>query len=139
MSEPIGNTKQLPIAYCEDLDSFGMNVASQLLGLDSTDEEFLETPLYAHPQKELSDEEIVTNAKIKQMMQEEIDELRKKLQRLSDIEQEPVLWVHIKTLDRTIRQGTSGAFWHKFPDGYGLSKEEFIPLYTQPLKKAREK
>ena len=54
-------------------------------------------------------------------------------------EQEPVLWVHIKTLDRTIRQGTSGAFWHKFPDGYGLSKEEFIPIYTQLLKKAREK
>ena len=58
MSEPIGNTKQLPIAYCEDLDSFGMNVASQLLGLNSTDKEFLETPLYTHPQKELSNEEI---------------------------------------------------------------------------------
>ena len=54
MRELSDNSEQLPIAYCEDLDSFGMNVASQLLGLDSTDEEFLETPLYAHPQKELS-------------------------------------------------------------------------------------
>ena len=58
MRELIDNSEQLPIAYCEDLDSFGMNVASQLLGLNSTDKEFLETPLYAHPQKELTDEEI---------------------------------------------------------------------------------
>jgi hypothetical protein len=91
-------------------------------------------PTWAEQCEQFNDEEIVTNAKIQQMMQEEIDELRKELQRLSDIEQEPVLWVHIKTLDRTIRQGTSGAFWHKFPDGYGLSKEEFIPLYTQPTQ-----
>jgi hypothetical protein len=49
----------LPVAYCEDLDSFGMTVASKLLGLDSTDKEFLETPLYAHPQRELTDEEIM--------------------------------------------------------------------------------
>ena len=66
-------------------------------------------------------------------------EYRIKPESQEEKEQEPVLWVHIKTLDRTIRQGTSGAFWHKFPDGYGLSKEEFIPLYTQPLKKASEK
>ncbi len=54
ISELIDNSEQLPIAYCEDLDSFGMNVAFQLLGLNSTDKEFLETPLYTHPQKELS-------------------------------------------------------------------------------------
>ena len=84
-------------------------------------------------------EDLEKSATMLRQQTKEIEELRKKLQRLSDIEQEPVLWVHIKTLDRTIRQGTSGAFWHKFPDGYGLSKEEFIPLYTQPLKKAREK
>ena len=48
-----------PIAYCEDLDSFSMNVASQLLGLNSTDKEFLETPLYTHPVRELTDEEIM--------------------------------------------------------------------------------
>ena len=71
-----------------------------------------------------------------QEQEKEIEALKDKLgiQNHSDIEQEPVLWVHIKTLDRTIRQGTSGAFWHKFPDGYGLSKEEFIPLYKQPTQ-----
>jgi len=49
IKQPIDHSEQLPVAYCEDLDSFGMTVASQLLGLDSTDKEFLETPLYAHP------------------------------------------------------------------------------------------
>ena len=49
IKQPIGNTEQLPVAYCEDLDSFSMTVVSQLLGLDSTDKEFLETPLYTHP------------------------------------------------------------------------------------------
>ena len=49
MSEPIGNTEQLPIAYCKDLDELSMSFASKLLGLDMTDKEFLFTPLYAHP------------------------------------------------------------------------------------------
>jgi hypothetical protein len=47
-------------------------------------------PTWAERCKKFEDGEIVTNAKIQQMMQEEIDELRKELalQKLSDIGQE---------------------------------------------------
>ena len=56
-------------------------------------------------------DEIVTNAMIQQVMQEEIDELRKELalQRLSDIgqdiEQEPVAWAYIDELDNICEHG----------------------------------
>jgi hypothetical protein len=48
-----------PIAYCVDLDEDALIKASKILGLDPTDVNFLDTPLYTHPQKELTDEEII--------------------------------------------------------------------------------
>jgi hypothetical protein len=47
-----------PIAYCVDLEEDALIEASKILGLDPTDVNFLDTPLYAHPMRELSDEEI---------------------------------------------------------------------------------
>ena len=47
-----------PIAYCVDLDEDALIKASKSLGLEPTEENFLNTPLYAHPMRELSDDEI---------------------------------------------------------------------------------
>ena len=47
-----------PVAYCVDLEEDALIEASKILGLDSTDVNFLNTPLYTHPMRELSDEEI---------------------------------------------------------------------------------
>jgi len=61
-AEPL-YTKQLtnvePIAYCVDLEEDALIEASKILCLDSTDENFLKIPLYTHPMRELTDEEIV--------------------------------------------------------------------------------
>jgi hypothetical protein len=55
--EPIDNSEQLPIAYCVDLEEDALIEASKILGLEPTDVKFLNTPLYAHPMRELTDEE----------------------------------------------------------------------------------
>jgi hypothetical protein len=47
-----------PIAYCVNLDEDALIEASKILGLEPTDVNFLGIPLYSHPQKELTDEEI---------------------------------------------------------------------------------
>ena len=43
-----------PIAYCVDLEEDALIEASKILGLEPTDLKFLNTPLYTHPQKELT-------------------------------------------------------------------------------------
>ena len=48
-----------PIAYCVNLDEDALIEASKILGLDSTDVNFLGIPLYTHPIRELSDDEIL--------------------------------------------------------------------------------
>ena len=47
-----------PIAYCVDLEDDAMIEASKILELEATDVKFLNTPLYPHPMRELSDDEI---------------------------------------------------------------------------------
>ena len=47
-----------PIAYCVDLKEDALIEASKILGLDPTDVNFLDTPLYTHPIRELTDAEI---------------------------------------------------------------------------------
>ena len=48
-----------PIAYCVDLEDDAMIEASKILGLEPTDVKFLNTPLYTHPMRELTDVEII--------------------------------------------------------------------------------
>ena len=48
-----------PIAYCVDLEDDAMIEASKILGLEPTDVKFLNTPLYTHPMRELTDEKII--------------------------------------------------------------------------------
>ena len=48
-----------PIAYCVDLEEDALIEASKILGLDATDVNFLDIPLYTHSMRELSDEEIM--------------------------------------------------------------------------------
>ena len=48
-----------PVAYCVDLEDDAMIEASKILELEPTDVKFLGTPLYTHPMRELSDEEII--------------------------------------------------------------------------------
>jgi hypothetical protein len=47
-----------PVAYCVDLEEDALIEASKILGLEPTDVNFLDTPLYTHPMRELTDEEI---------------------------------------------------------------------------------
>ena len=47
-----------PIAYCVDLEEDALFKASKILGLEPTDVNFLNTPLYTHLIHELSDDEI---------------------------------------------------------------------------------
>ena len=47
-----------PIAYCVDLEEDALIEASKILGLDPTDVNFLDTPLYTHPMRDLTDKEI---------------------------------------------------------------------------------
>ena len=48
-----------PIAYCVDLEDDAMIEASKILELEATDVKFLNTPLYTHPMRELTDVEII--------------------------------------------------------------------------------
>jgi len=54
-THPLTNAE--PIAYCVNLDEDALIEASKILGLDSTDVNFLGIPLYTHPLRELSDVE----------------------------------------------------------------------------------
>jgi hypothetical protein len=54
MSEPIGNTEQLPIAWIEH------HKGGDNLNWEEVNHPYSKaTPLYAHPMRELSDEEII--------------------------------------------------------------------------------
>ena len=48
-----------PVAYCVDLEDDAMIEASKILELEATDVKFLNTPLYTHPMRELTDVEII--------------------------------------------------------------------------------
>jgi hypothetical protein len=98
-------------------------------------------PTWAERCEQFGDE-IVTNAKIQQVMQEEIDELRERLeetrqlyikelalQKLSDIsqeiEQEPVAWIDLYDLERLPH----------YDCHIGSQKQKHsVPLYTQPMR-----
>jgi len=55
-TKPLSNAEF--IAYCVDLEEDALIKASKILGLDSTDVDFLDIPLYTHPMRELSDKEV---------------------------------------------------------------------------------
>jgi hypothetical protein len=85
--------------------------------------------------KKFEDSEIITYEKIQEVMQEEIDELRKELalQKLSDISQEienePVAWMF-----RGYLYDTDPSDWavHEHPN------VPVIPLYTHPIRELTE-
>jgi hypothetical protein len=47
-----------PIAYCVDLEEDALFEASKIIGLDSTDVNFLKIPLYTHPMSDDEDNDI---------------------------------------------------------------------------------
>ena len=62
MSEPIGNTEQLPVAYRYDFDGYGYQYVDSGSGSDWETRIKDAEPLYTHPQRELSDNEILETA-----------------------------------------------------------------------------
>jgi hypothetical protein len=59
-----------PIAYCVDLDEDALIKASKILGLDPTDVNFLDTPLYTHPMRDDEDDDIFRKEQVEKFYAE---------------------------------------------------------------------
>jgi len=116
-----------PIAYCVNLDEDALIEASKILGLDPTDVNFLDTPLYTHPIRDDEDEDLFRKEQVEKFYAE-ARPLREKYKPRELTEEEIVDALCLNQEDLIVYIATSPH-----------AKEKMVQRGRALLKKASEK